>query len=154
MFERINQFFENRLRQAESAPDGFDHKHIAVAALLVEAARKDGHFDAAEQDAIVRLLKSHFTLPQPQAEALLAVAERRERLVMHNWIFYEHIRRGFADEERDAIIGDLWQLAFADKTLNRFEESLIETVAKEIGVSPERCQDERSRAKLRAGVER
>ncbi len=114
MFERINQFFENRLHQTESTPEGFDHKHIAAAALLVEAARKDGHFDAAEHEVIVRLLTSHFKLPQDQAEALLAIAERRERMVMHNWIFYEHIKRGFSDTDRKAIVGDLWSLAYAD----------------------------------------
>lgn len=153
MFERINQFFENRLRQAESTPEGFDHKHIAAAALLVEAARKDGHFDAAEHETIVRLLTSHFNLPKDQSEALLAVAERRERMVMHNWIFYEHIKRGFSDADRRAIVGDLWSLAVADKALHRFESSLIETIAQQIDVTGSACAEERDRAKLRAGVQ-
>lgn len=152
MFERINQFFENRLRQGESTPDGFDHKHIAAAALMIEAARKDGHFDAVEHDVIVRLLKNHFTLPSDQAEALLAVAERRERMVMHNWIFYEHIKRGFSDADRKAIIGDLWTVAFSDKALHRFEATLIDTIAHHIGVSAAACTEEREQAKLRAGI--
>jgi uncharacterized tellurite resistance protein B-like protein len=152
MFERINHFFENRLRQAESTPDGFDHKHIAVAALLVEAARKDGHFDAAEHQVIVRLLTSHFKMPAEQSEALLAVAERRERMVMHNWIFYEHIKRGFSAEDRKAIVGDLWSLAFSDRALHRFEATLIEAIAHQIDVTASDCADERERAKLRAGV--
>jgi uncharacterized tellurite resistance protein B-like protein len=152
MFERINQFFENRLHQAESTPDGFDHKHIAVAALLVEAARKDGHFDSAEHEVIVRLLTSHFKLPREQSEALLSVAERRERMVMNNWIFYEHIKRGFSDVDRKAIIGDLWSLVLSDRALHRFETTLIETIAVQIDVTASDCADERDRAKLRAGV--
>jgi uncharacterized tellurite resistance protein B-like protein len=152
MFERINKFFEDRLHQAETTPDGFDHKHIAAAALLVEVARKDGHFDAAEHDVIVKLLKTHFKLPQDQADALLAVAERRERLVMHNWIFYEHIKRGFSEADRREIIGDLWSLAFSDKGLHRFESTLIETIAQQIDVTLSACTEERDRAKLRAGA--
>lgn len=152
MFERINQFFEDRLRQGESTPDGFDHKHIAVAALLVEAARKDGHFDAAEHTAIERLLTSHFKLPPAQSEALLAVAERRERMVMNNWIFYEHIKRGFSEADRRAIVGDLWSLAYSDRALHRFETTLIETIAQQIDVTGSSCAEERDRAKLRAGA--
>jgi uncharacterized tellurite resistance protein B-like protein len=152
MFERINAFFENRLHQAESTPDGFDHKHIAAAALMVEAARKDGHFDAAEHEVIVRLLSSHFKLPQAQAEALLAVAERRERMVMHNWIFYEHIKRGFSEADRTAIVGDLWSLAYSDSALHRFEATLIETIAHNIDVTASACAEQRDRAKMRAGV--
>jgi uncharacterized tellurite resistance protein B-like protein len=152
MFERINQFFENRLHQGESTPDGFDHKHIAAAALLVEAARKDGHFDAAEHEVITRLLTSHFKLPKEQSEALLAVAERRERMVMNNWIFYEHIKRGFSDADRKAIVGDLWSLAYSDSALHRFETTLIETIAHQIDVTGSACAEERERAKLRAGA--
>ena len=152
MFERVNQFFEKRLAQAETTPEGFDHRHIAVAALLVEAARKDGHFDAAEHEVIVRLLTSHFKMPTEQSEALLAVAERRERMVMHNWIFYEHIKRGFSPEERRAIVGDLWSLAYADAALHRFETSLIEAIAHQIDVTASACAEERDRAKMRAGA--
>jgi uncharacterized tellurite resistance protein B-like protein len=151
MFQRVTQYFQDRPQQQDPA-QAIDARHVAAAALMVEAARKDGHFDAAEHDAIVRLLKSHFKLPQDQADELLALAERRERLVMNNWIFYENIKRGFSDGDRNAIIGDLWSLAFTDKALNRFEATLIETIAHNIDVTASACAAERERAKLRAGV--
>jgi uncharacterized tellurite resistance protein B-like protein len=152
MFERINHFFENRQQQGAAAPDGYEDKHVAAAALLVEAARKDGHFDAAEHEAIERLLTSHFKLPKDQSDALLAVAERRERMVMNNWIFYEHIKRGFSESDRRAIVGDLWSLAYSDKALHRFESALIETIAQHIDVTATACAQERDRAKLRVGA--
>jgi uncharacterized tellurite resistance protein B-like protein len=151
MFQRVTQYFQDRPSQDNPAAT-VDARHVAAAALMVEAARKDGHFDAAEHEAIVRLLKSHFKLPQDQADELLAVAERRERLVMNNWIFYENIKRGFSDADRQAIVGDLWSLAFADKALNRFEARLIETIAVSIDVTASACSAERDKAKLRAGV--
>jgi uncharacterized tellurite resistance protein B-like protein len=151
MFQRVTQYFQDR-PQAEDPAQTVDARHVAAAALMVEAARRDGLFDAAEHDAIVRLLKSHFKLPQAEADELLAVAERRERLVMNNWIFYENIKRGFSAAEREAIVGDLWQLAFTDKALNRFEEVLIETIAHNIDVTATACAAQRDRARLRAGA--
>ena len=53
---------------------GADELPLAVAALLIEAARMDDDFDAAERAAIERLLAARFELAPASVHALVEEA--------------------------------------------------------------------------------
>jgi uncharacterized tellurite resistance protein B-like protein len=74
------------------------------------------------------------------AESLVAVAERREDEVWHDWLFTETIRRSFDEYDRLAVIRRLWEVALADGTVHPFEEHLIARIAKELGISEEAAE--------------
>src|SRR5437868_10683975 len=57
MFDKIAAYLERRMDANAINPDPFARQQVAVAALLVEASRLDGHYDAAEQGTVVRLLR-------------------------------------------------------------------------------------------------
>ena len=58
MFDKIAAYLEKRVEDNAINPDPFERKQVALAALLVEASRLDGHYDAVEQGTVVRLLKN------------------------------------------------------------------------------------------------
>ncbi|MBL9096768.1 MAG: TerB family tellurite resistance protein, partial [Alphaproteobacteria bacterium] len=117
-------------------PDPFERRQVAVAALLIEASRLDGHYDAVEQGTVVRLLRETLQLPADQARNLLGLAEARQANTYDNWIFCEAIKKGYSMPERIDIVTHLWQVALVDGQLHRMETLMIDRVAKELELTP------------------
>lgn len=139
MFDKIVAYLEKRMETNTINPDPFERRQVAVAALLIEASRLDGHYDAVEQGTVVRLLKETLKLPAEQARNLLGLAEARQANTYDNWIFCEAIKRGYAMPERIEIVKHLWEVALADGQLNRFEVEMIDRVADELGLTADQA---------------
>ena len=83
-----------------------------------------------------------------RAESLVAVTERREDEVWHDWLFTETIKKNFDEYERLVIIGRLWEVALTNGIVYPFEERLIARVASELGI-PREAADRRLTIALR-----
>lgn len=136
MFDKVVAYLEKRVEANAINPDPFARRQVAVAALLVEASRLDGHYDAVEQGTVVRLLRDTLQLPADQARTLLSLAEVRQANTYDNWIFCEAIKKGYSMPERVDIVKHLWEVALADGQLHRLEAMMIDRVAIELGLSP------------------
>src|SRR6185503_16814821 len=75
MFDQVVAYLEKRIEANAINPDPFARRQVAVASLLIEASRLDGHYDATEQGTVVRLLRETLQLPPEQARTLHAIAE-------------------------------------------------------------------------------
>jgi uncharacterized tellurite resistance protein B-like protein len=139
MFDKIVAYLEKRMEDNAINPDPFERRQVAVAALLIEASRLDGHYDAAEQGTVVRLLRETLRLPADQARSLLTIAESRQANTYDNWIFCQAINKGYSMPERIDIVVHLWQVALVDGQLHRMETIMIDQVAKELGLSAEQA---------------
>ncbi len=138
---------------APPAPDvDFSRKEVAAAALLVESSRLDTDFDDTEKATIERLVREKFDLDKDDAHKLLEYAAKRQGEVYSDWVFTETVRKEFSLKEREEIIRMLWEVAYADGTLHRFEAHMIHRVADELGVSKKALEKERVSAIKRTGV--
>jgi len=144
MFGKIFGWLKNAEPAAPPTPDmDFSRKEVAAAALLVESSRLDTNFDAAEHETIERLVREHFKLSAEDARELLEYASKRQGEVYSDWVFTETIRKEFSKAEREEIVGMLWEVAYSDGSLHRFEAHMIHRVAEEMGVdkkSLEKCR--------------
>ncbi len=77
MLSRLQRLFAAPAAD-ETPPAAADHE-FAAAALMVEAAALDGHFDAAERARIGELLVGGFGLTDAEAQALLEQAEEAQQ---------------------------------------------------------------------------
>lgn len=136
MFDKIAAYLEKRMEAGAINPDPFARQQVAVAALLVETSRLDGHYDAVEQGTVVRLLRHMLKLPAEQARHLLSIAESRQANTYNNWVFCEAIKKGFTPAERFEVVRDLWEVALADGKLHRMETMMIDMVAKQLEIPP------------------
>ncbi len=150
MFDKITAFLEKRQESGAINPDPFARQQVAVAALLVEASRLDGHYDAVEQGTVIRLLREMLKLPAEQARHLHAIAETRQANTYNNWIFCEAIKKGFTPAERLDIVRDLWEVALADGKLHRMETMMIDMVAKQLEINPTDAAKAKTDAEVRA----
>jgi uncharacterized tellurite resistance protein B-like protein len=127
MFDRLLEFISAAQTAGEDAAP--DELQLAVAALLVEAARMDASFGAAERATIERLLASRFDLDPGSVAALIAAAEEKMRDATQYFPFTHRITTAMSTEERVAVIEMLWEVAYADGRLDPSEDALLRQIA-------------------------
>jgi len=144
MIDRVLDFLTGRAPPALAA--GADELPLAVAALLIEAARMDDDFDDAERAAIERLLAERFELTPAAVQTLVEAAERAVRHSTQFFPFTQQICKQIEPQARVRIIEMLWEVAYADGSLDPQEDMLLRRIAGLIYVP----DGERGMARLRA----
>jgi uncharacterized tellurite resistance protein B-like protein len=128
-----------------------DQLQIAVAALMVHAARMDDTFDAAERQTIERLLAQRFALSPDAVQRLLAAAERRAEDSTQLYPFTRLAVERLDERERIQLIEMLWEVAYADGVLDPDEDALLRRVAGLLYVSDHDRGGARKRVLRRIG---
>jgi uncharacterized tellurite resistance protein B-like protein len=144
MIERVLEFLTGRAAPAPALRG--DELELAVAALLIEAARMDDSFDGAERATIERLLAEKFELPAAQVQSLVAAAEQAVRDSTQFFPFTREICQRIEPEERAHIIEMMWEVAYADGVLDPHEDMLLRRIAGLIAVSDRERTVARKRA--------
>ena len=108
MIERLLTFLAGM--EAPAAEPKPDELELAVAALLIEAARMDDDFDAAERATIERLLAERFDLAPEAVRALVETAEQKVRDTAQYFPFTREITKRLSTEQRVGIIEMLWEV--------------------------------------------
>jgi uncharacterized tellurite resistance protein B-like protein len=152
MLDRLMEFLSGT--DAPSPHAGPDELQLAVAALLVEAARMDDSFGADERAAIERLLAARFDLAPEAVHTLVAAAEQKMDATAQYFPFTHAITTRLSTEQRVGIIEMLWEVAYADGALDPQEDMLLRQIAGLIHV-PDRDRGlARKRALERAAAAR
>jgi len=123
-----------------------DELELAVAALLIEAARMDDRFDEAERATIERLLAERFDLSREALSALMEAAETAVRQSTQFFPFTRQIVQRIGHDDRAQILEMMWEVAYADGVLDPQEDALLRRIAGLIHVSDQ----ERGLARQRA----
>ncbi len=134
MINRIKAFF----REPEIAGGGssaqvagrrkIDELHLAAAALLVEAACHDMHFEESERLKIELLVQSRFGLSAEEAATLIEAAEREVDGAAQLLHFTRAIKDRFSHEERVGMVEMLWEVVYADGVLHDYEANLMRRI--------------------------
>jgi uncharacterized tellurite resistance protein B-like protein len=124
-----------KLGERDAAPPGPSDLQVAVAVLLIEAARMDDTFDADERAAIERLLAAKFELSPATTAKLM---ERAEAAAMQTAQIHPFTRLAvekMPPEQRIRLIEMLWEVVYADGALDPEEDMLLRRVAGLIYIS-------------------
>ncbi|MGH8717771.1 MAG: TerB family tellurite resistance protein [Burkholderiales bacterium] len=128
MLKTIQSFFEKYAPQ-ESENDSERRVQIATAALLVEVTRMDNEFSEEECAVVLDSVRGKFGLSEEQARELIAQGSREAKDATDYHQFTREINRAFSPEQKIRLIERLWQIAYADKNLNKYEDHLVRKVA-------------------------
>ena len=113
---------------ADDMADGIDRDaalRMATAVLMIDVARADHVFDEAEFDRVLRLIESHFELaPDAAAELFNAASEQADDLVSAHE-FTKVLHQHLDDDEKSRVVSLLWEIAYADGELDKYENSLV-----------------------------
>ena len=137
MLSKLSSFFERHLQPAGGASPSlsFAQKQLAVAALLIEVATADHVMDGTELNALINLLERKFSLPHEQLLELADLAKTEAAEATSLYQFTQLINNECTASEKFELIKGMWEIAYADNQLDKYEEYVIRKVADLIHVS-------------------
>ncbi|MBT8086509.1 MAG: TerB family tellurite resistance protein [Gammaproteobacteria bacterium] len=122
----------------------------ATAVLMLDVARADQVFEQSELDRTLELIESHFGLSKQEAEELVDAAgdEAADLTSVHQFtkLLHEHLN----EDEKARIVSLLWQIAYADGHLDKYENSLVLKISDLLYVSRGRVMRLKHDAELAA----
>ncbi len=97
--------------------------------------RADTKISEHEQKTIVNSIRSKFNLSEEETNTLLELAKEEIRKATGYYEFTSLINKGFTYEQKLKVIEHLWEVAFADAGLDKYEEHMVRKIANLIYVS-------------------
>lgn len=152
MLTQLKSMFSSAESAGQSA-GGHSRLEWAAAALLVNAAVIDGHFDTAEREVIENVLRDRFDLDEEALGELIEEAVAEVDRSAQFFAFTKAIKDNTTHEERFDVIRMLWEVAYADGVLHDFEASLVRRVCGLIHVPDKESGLARRRALENLGLE-
>ena len=115
----------------EAGDEGRSEEEIrlAAAALLVEVARADHQQDSAEEAAMAALLVNTLGIDPEAVDTLMKEARQKVEEATSLFEFTRLINEHYSIEEKRSLVQSMWQVAFADASLDKYEEHVIRRVA-------------------------
>lgn len=154
MIERFKQYFEKHLSPAaEDEAVDQDRLHLAAAALLVEMSRADGEVKEDEQVAIARALRKAFDIDEDKTAELIELAEVEiaDSTCYHQ--FTSLINNNFSKAQKAQVVEMLWEVAYADADMEKYEEHLLRRLSDLLYVPHAEFIQSKLRVKERLGLE-
>jgi uncharacterized tellurite resistance protein B-like protein len=151
MVHTVRQFFKKYVVSSpENSNKVSEHSlQIATTALLVEMMRADSEINDDERNAITNSLQSRFGLSEVETTAIIKFAEDEIEKATGYYEFTSLINKGLSQEEKIAIIEQLWEIAFSDSLLDKYEEHMVRKIANLIHVSHKDFIDAKLRVRKR-----
>ncbi len=102
-----------------------DALRLATAVLMIDVARADHVFEDVEFDRVLKLVAEHFNLTAEQAAELVSTADDQAEDLVSLHEFTQLLHENLDEAEKAKIVGLLWQIAYADGRLDKYEDSLV-----------------------------
>lgn len=98
---------------------------MATAVLMIDVALADKVFEESELQHVLDLVRERFDLTDAEATDLVdsARGEAEEIVSLHEFTHLLH--NSLDDSEKESVVGMLWEIAYADGQLDKFENALI-----------------------------
>lgn len=130
MIKAIKQFFQEHIGPIEEQAQDAEHRlQVATAALLVEIARADFQIENQELEQIAVALKDKFQLSKEEVADLIDLATQEARQAISYYDFTSLINKEFSFDQKVKVIELMWQVAYADGYLQKYEEAMIRKIA-------------------------
>ena len=133
MLDRLLGLLGGGTVAAHEAPS----EQLAVALLLLELARSDFELPEVEINKIRDLLAQRYQLDPVQAEALLQQAQATDQQAVSLYDYVQALNTRLDNTAKREVMQMLWQVAYADGRLDKYEESLLRKLAGLLYVSDE-----------------
>lgn len=139
MITRLINHISGVLSSPADSPADTDRREAAIrsatAVLMVDVARADYVFDDSEFDSVLRLVEAHFHLSPDDAAALVNAADEEVDDLVSLYEFTQLLHNNLNEAEKARVVGLLWQIAYADGRLDKYEDSLILKISDLLHVS-------------------
>lgn len=135
MFKKLASLFDKLADSSTPAVDEEQLSRLAATALMIELCRADHQIDDAEIEAVITIAKETFQLSDQQTNDLLEDAKKSNDQATSLYEFTDVINRTLTKPAKYQLIKNIWQVAYADKKIDRHEDHLIRKIADLIYIS-------------------
>ena len=135
MIEAIRRFFDTNLASDKDEPCLQSELRLASAALLFEVIKADQTIDEREQSALKQTLISRFQLSEGELTELIDLAEQENEEAVSVYQFTRLINDNYEPQDKIAVIRAMWDVAYADGNIDKYEEAIIRKVSDLLYVS-------------------
>lgn len=125
MLKSVLELFRNKTTTQED-PRSLE---LATAALASEIIRADRETDPREMAAYKALLTKHFSLSEEELKLLMDEGRDKAEQAVDFVQFTQVINQKCNNDEKQAILLGLWEVAYADETIAPIEEHMIRRIA-------------------------
>lgn len=127
LFKKLIPVFKDKVLD-ETASD-VDQLQLATCILLIEVSKSDDDFDIEEQKKIKFLLQKKFQIAEDKIENLFAYCDDKHRSMTSLFDWTEIINKECSYEQKCIIIGFMWDIAYIDGKIDKYEDFTIRKVA-------------------------
>jgi uncharacterized tellurite resistance protein B-like protein len=129
MLQAIKQFFDRNILPGDQKEGATHALQVATAALLFEVMRTDREIKDVERHVLTAAIRRHFALTDAETATLTRLAEAEAEQATDYYQFTALINRNYSAQQKEQIIEHMWQVALADREIDRFERTLVHKVA-------------------------
>ncbi len=130
MLTKLQKFFEKYLSENTKDEIPLEHRlQLASAALMVEMLHVDEQVTSQEKEKLFNILKQRFELSDKEVKDLIALAGNEKNEATDYYTFTSLLNEHYSQQKKIKLVEDLWQLAYADHELDKYEEHLLRRLA-------------------------
>lgn len=154
MIAKIRQFFEQHIVISEESDEPMlEHQlQLASAALMIEVLYADHSFGTRELETLREVLQEHFELGPQDADRLIQLADEERIEATDYYQFTSLINECYTQPQKRELITRLWQMAYADNSIHKFEEHLVRRLADLLHVPHSAFMQSKHRAAAQPGT--
>ncbi len=128
MLSRLRDLFAPQEKRPEETA-GPERLRLATCVLMLEAARADEEFSDDERRHIIGTLETMYALSEREARELLDASRAARDESSDLWHFTRQINETCSNDEKVAIIEQVWRVVYTDGTLDGHEDYLMHILA-------------------------
>jgi uncharacterized tellurite resistance protein B-like protein len=131
MIASISALFEKITQTSQDTQEALSQSELkmATAALLIEGATIDRHLDEVEIAALGKSLCQRFSLGIEEVDELIDKAKKASHEASSLYQFTQLINQHCNEKEKYDLTCSLWEVAYADDILDKYEEHIIRRIA-------------------------
>ena len=133
MLAKIKSFFEINI-QPEAQKSSREQIQLAAAALLIELTMADREVDPQESAMMLKILHQRFGITQDKLDELVAMAKEEVSQSTSLFQFTRLVNDFYTAEDKFDLIKAMWDVAYADGDIDKYEEALIRKISELIYV--------------------
>lgn len=145
MLRQVLEFLSPKAHAPRPVPPG----DVAVAALLLRAARADGQEDPRQMAAVLPCLKRRYGLSDENAQELRDKAAALEAEIGDTVHLTRLVKTEVALDDRPALLEEMWQIILADGQRHENEDGLMRLVSNLLGLTDRNSAEARQAATSR-----
>ena len=127
---KLKSFFDRHFSTSAENNDDIEHElNLACAALMLEMIRADDVIVEEELRSLLALVKNKFGITAEETAELIELARDKMHNATDYFQFTSLLNEHYSQEQKQLLVKNLWQLAFADSVIDKYEEHLVRNLA-------------------------